>query len=612
MCLYLVGAEHAVQNLLEILVNLLHQRGRKHFLLCKGGKILTNQVGNGGYAALSEQLFQFGNIQRILRCVVGTELVSFQNQFAAAGNVLAVALLHGFALGGCGVPGNAVGHIAGYFAPQAAAAKLDQAAAALGYNIRRQAAVQPGQAEVHILPQKVEYMGGGIENLMNDYLAKTYPDDNIAIDIKLFGPAEYTQKVQLAMQSGDKIDAFFERALVNDVASDMLAPMNDLLEKYGQEVTAKLKEDFDENPYTATTINGTIYAVPANKGMALNGNLIWDDDIAQAAGVDMSTVNSIEDLEAVFEQVHAYDPNIVCYAPNNQGDTSLIRPILRSEEKIDCLNDTDYYAGVTMNGDSTVTNLYASDAFMEKCKLMREWNQKGYLQADAATTTSTAPELFSAGRCFSTIDAYGGDSAGAVLSRSSGHNLKSKILYNFYFDSASVYVDFGIASTSKVPEAAMKMINRLWTDEYLINTFLYGEEGVDYVKPDADHWAYPDGKDATTVGYTAALCTGVIGSESLQYQPVGTDIADIQLKLKHNKESERSPFFGFMFDASGVTTEMSAIANVYNQYVPGLICGTVDPETTMPEFLNALDAAGINTVIQAKQEQLDAWIAAQK
>lgn len=130
-------------------------------------------------------------------------------------------------------------------------------------------------------------------------------------------------------------------------------------------MTAKLKEDFDENPYTATTINGTIYAVPANKGMALNGNLIWDDDIAQAAGVDMSTVNSIEDLEAVFEQVHAYDPNIVCYAPNNQGDTSLIRPILRSEEKIDCLNDTDYYAGVSMNGDSTVTNLYASDAFME-------------------------------------------------------------------------------------------------------------------------------------------------------------------------------------------------------------------------------------------------------
>ena len=47
-----------------------------------------------------------------------------------------------------------------------------------------------------------------VEAAMNDYLAKTYPEDNVAIDIKLFGPAEYAQKVTLAMQSGDKVDCF--------------------------------------------------------------------------------------------------------------------------------------------------------------------------------------------------------------------------------------------------------------------------------------------------------------------------------------------------------------------------------------------------------------------
>lgn len=450
-----------------------------------------------------------------------------------------------------------------------------------------------------------------VETAMNTYLAETYPDDGVAVDIKLFGPAEYTQKVQLAMQSGDPIDCFLELSLANDVAAEMLMPLNDLLDQYGQDVTAILKNDFDSDPYAASTMDGNIYAVPVNKGMALNGNLIYDADIAAAAGADMNAVNSLEDLEAVFEKIKAYDSSIVCYAPNNQGNSSLIRPILLSEAKIDRLNDTNYYAGVCMNGSSTVTNLYASDVFMEKCKLMYSWNQKGYLQADAATTTSLAGELFSAGRCFCTIDAYGGASAGVVLSASSGRNLVSKIIYDFYFDTAAVGVSFGIASTSKKPEAAMKLLNRLWSDEYLINTFLYGEEGVDYVKPDADHWAYPDGKDATTVGYTAALCTGVIGSESLQYQPVGTDVSDIALKIQHNKECERSPFYGFIFDASGVTTEMSAIANVYNQYVPGLICGTVDPVATMPEFLSALEAAGLDTVIAAKQEQLDAWISAQ-
>lgn len=450
-----------------------------------------------------------------------------------------------------------------------------------------------------------------IETLMNNYLAETYPEDGIAVDIKLFGPAEYTQKVQLAMQSGDPIDCFLDASLANDVAAEMLMPLDDLIAQYGQEATAVLKSDFDDDPYAASTVNGSIYAVPVNKGMALNGNLVYDADLAAAAGVDMDAVNCLEDLEPVFEKIKAYDSGIVCYAPNNQGNSSLIRPILMSEEKIDRLNDTNYYAGVCMNGDSTVTNLYASDAFMEKCKLMHSWNQKGYLQADAATTTSLASELFSAGRCFCTIDAYGGGSAGAVLSASSGRKLVSKIIYDFYFDSAAVGVTFGIASTSKKPEAAMKLINRLWSDEYLINTFLYGEDGVDYVNTGDGHWSYPEGKDATTVGYTAALCTGVIGSESLQYQPVGTDLSDIDLKIRHNKESERSPFYGFIFDASGVTTEMSAIANVYNQYVPGLICGTVDPETTMPEFLAALDAAGLPAVITAKQEQLDAWIAAQ-
>ena len=447
-----------------------------------------------------------------------------------------------------------------------------------------------------------------VEEAMNAYIAETYPDDKVAIDIKLFGPAEYTQKVALAMQSGDKIDAFLTSSLVNDYATDMLYPLDELLEQYGAEATAILKADFDENPYAATTINGEIYGIPVNKGMALNGTLLYDKEIAEAAGVDIDSITKLEDLEAAFEKVQAYDSSIICYVPLNQGDTSVIREIIGSEAKMDRLNDSQYYAGVTFGDDPTVINLYASDIFMEKCQLMYRWNQAGYLQSDAATTTSTAGEMFKAGRGFCTIGGYGGDSAGAILSASSGREIGSKIIYDFFFDSQAVSLSYCIASTSKLPEAAMKLLNRMWSDEYLINTFLYGIEGEDYVKVDEDHWSYPEGKDASSVGYTAALCTGVIGSESLQYQTVGTDISDLALKAQHNKESERSPFYGFLFDASGVSTEISAIANVYKQYVPGLVCGTVDPETTIPEFLSALEAAGIDNVIAAKQEQLNAWL----
>ena len=449
-----------------------------------------------------------------------------------------------------------------------------------------------------------------VEKAMNDYLAKTYPDDNVAIDIKLFGPAEYAQKVTLAMQSGDKVDAFLINDLVNDHASDMLYPLDDLIGEYGKDLTEILKRDLDEAPYKAMTIDGQIWGVPVNKGIVLHDTLLYDKEIAEAAGVDIDSITCLEDLEAAFEKVKAYDDSIVCYAPLNQGDSSVMM-MIRDEMKMDVLNDRLYYAGVTVNNQPEVINIFETDEFKEKCELMYRWNQAGYLQDDAATTTSTAPELFRAGRAFCTIGGYGGESAGAIITASSGRTIESKILYDFLVSSSSVSVSFGVASTSKVPEAAMKLLNRLWTDEYLLNTFLYGIEGEDYVKTDADHWAYPENKDATTVGYTAALCTGVIGSESLQYQTVGTDVSDLDLKVQHNKETERSAFYGFQFNGTQVKNEMSAIANVYKQYVPGLICGTVNPDEAIPEFLQALDAAGIDTVIAAKQEQLDAWLAQQ-
>ena len=49
-----------------------------------------------------------------------------------------------------------------------------------------------------------------------------------------------------------------------------------------------------------------------------------------------------------------------------------------------------------------------------------------------------------------------------------------------------------------------------------------------------------------------------------------------------------------------------------NQYLPGLACGSLNPETELPKFLQALEDAGLQKVIDEKQAQLDAWIAENK
>ena len=69
---------------------------------------------------------------------------------------------------------------------------------------------------------------------------------------------------------------------------------------------------------------------------------------------------------------------------------------------------------------------------------------------------------------------------------------------------------------------------------------------------------------------------------------------------------------GFIFDASSVSTQYTAVNNVASQYLPGLLCGSVDPETELPAFIQALNDAGCQDIIAAKQEQLDAWLAENK
>ncbi|MNI81001.1 hypothetical protein D3C73_1375790 [compost metagenome] len=129
---------------------------------------------------------------------------------------------------------------------------------------------------------------------------------------------------------------------------------------------------------------------------------------------------------------------------------------------------------------------------------------------------------------------------------------------------------------------------------------------------DDHHVKFPDGLDANTVPYTAMLSSGIVGSESLQYQLEGINWSDVELKLKENKDTARSPYFGFIFDQGQVKTQISAVNNVVSQYLPALVSGSVDPDTIIPKFVSALKDAGAQAIIDSKQKQLNEWLAAQQ
>ena len=68
------------------------------------------------------------------------------------------------------------------------------------------------------------------------------------------------------------------------------------------------------------------------------------------------------------------------------------------------------------------------------------------------------------------------------------------------------------------------------------------------------------------------------------------------------------PCLGYVFDNTEVQNEMSALATVAAQYALALDAGAVDPATELPAFLAALDAAGMQTYLDAANAQLEAYL----
>lgn len=420
---------------------------------------------------------------------------------------------------------------------------------------------------------------------------------------------EYSSKVSLALQGGEKIDVFESLGDFNNcVASDMAYDITELLDTCAPEVKELIGDDW----LAACIKEGKVYGIPTYKPVALTPMVIYRKDIADELGLDMSAVSSIEDVTSVLEQVKASYPDMTPLAPVQTGEIGLAM----NYGDIDFLTDDMYTPiGVLMNDDMTVTDLYSTDLFRTRCELVRSWYNDGLVMKDAATTTSMAAELMSSGNYFCYIAAYSypeEDTAASLEAQCGGYDIGAKMIGDAYLSTSDINaLSWMVASTTDVPEAAMKFLNLTFTDEDVINLIIYGIEGRDYVMNEDGSVSYPEGEDSTTVPYTAQLSCGTLGNFFKMYQMEGTNAESLEWELEQNRNAKTSPAMGFTFDSSSLKTQYTAVKNVISQYLPGLTCGSLNPDTEIDKFVQALNDAGYEDILAAKQEQLDAWKAEQ-
>ena len=243
--------------------------------------------------------------------------------------------------------------------------------------------------------------------------------------------------------------------------------------------------------------------------------------------------------------------------------------------------------------------------------MLHDWYQKGYISKDAGTNTENWRTVCKAGNVFSLFFTYHPGTP-VEFQSSTGYEFEIVPFYDKPIINSSSYsgIIYSVAQNSENPEKAMQVLDYIYGSPEVMNLLNWGEEGIDYVVEDEENGIinYPDGVTADNAGYSFN-CGWELPNQFIAYKWDGSDPQLWDKMQEFNASGIESKALGFVFDNSEYADQVSALNNVISQYNGALSSGSGDPEELLPQFLEALDDAGIDDVIAAKQEQLDAFLA---
>lgn len=427
---------------------------------------------------------------------------------------------------------------------------------------------------------------------------------NAKIKLTPINVGAYAQQVKLMLAGNEQIDLLATGVLGpifdydGQTRNGQLMPMNDLLDKYGKDIKSVVGDNI-----VVGTQKGKVYAVPCYHDWANSIRIFMRKDMVEKNHIDISKVKTTDDMEAVFKTIKEKEPGITPFMFGQDAQAGLDQSF--GIPGGDYLGD---WFGVLMDMNTPkVTNYYESSQYADTIKTARKWFTSGYVLKDAATNAEPAQTLMKNGKIFSFCQAGKPGIDGQVSMQTGVPVVSSEIIPAQSMTSSLMTFMWGIPSYSKNSEKAMQFLNLMYSDKDIHNLFSWGIEGKHYVKSTDGTIDYPSGVNAGNTGYS--LNSGFeFGNQALSYVWKG-DSPDLWKQMdQFNKSAKKSVALGFKFDTSNVKTQMTALQNVYGQYVRALGSGIMDPDKNLPVFIDKLKKAGIDQVIAEKQKQMDEFI----
>lgn len=461
------------------------------------------------------------------------------------------------------------------------------------------------QYNVHVIyrvnPQDEVAHQAVIDHINNDILPEILP--NTTVSFEFIPAADYVQMIKLKMANGEKVDLMLGMATYNwfNFATEgAYMAWNDYLQ-YMPEAMEILPEGW----LAATTIEGNIYGFPNYQTTARKWSWFLDQDAIDACNIDVSKVTDYEAFEKYYlEPVHAMD---VYPSPVSPGNINIVGNAQAEAFEMAGLEQIAEFVVVDNDDPTKAINLYEAEGAIAVWQNIADWRKAGYYDPDIFEGTDEATqqtEKFYA--------AYGGhDIPDTEKTKNLNYNRNWVRVNNFEGKVSTAAVRSTMSClgyTSENPARAAKFFNLMYSNADLFNAVCWGLEGVNYtfnedgtVSPVADS------------GYAISTWSYQYGNTALSHIPAGRGENFNTVWVEDNENAGFTYLFGFSWINTDVQNEIAACKAIIDQYTQGLKNGLYeDVAATMKELNDQLYAAGMQTILDNCQAQLDAWLAANK
>lgn len=445
--------------------------------------------------------------------------------------------------------------------------------------------------------------------------AITEPEIGVTVTLEPIDFANLASEQSLMISSGEKLDLIVSvgtgvSSLVN---SGSIIPLDDLYAQYGADIEAACGVAVEGGGY----YDNTLYGIPNAYIQGESYGFVGRKDIFDKYGItiDPDKMYTYEELEEMFATIK-----------EGEGDSFyMIANLTNTTDLFSIMYPVDTLGATTSSGillfdqndedwsdNTTIVNEFATEEYAAYADMMYRWAQAGYIAPDAASNTDTTETLVMGGNYLGQMN-WTTPGIEESFSAGTGYEMVAvRIVPPYMVGSRFQNILWSIPITSESPEKAFQFLNLLYADNELDSILQYGLEGVSYEVVEENEYGdkviqFPEGLDSSTVPYY--LAAGVYG-DRLSWPVMSPSSVDLNQTLREFNDTITliSPAMGYCFVTDSVQTEYAAVQSVVSQYVPIISAGAIDPATELPEFLDALEAAGINDIIEENQRQFDEWL----